>query len=163
MMMNARSNQRTAELTIDIPISLRQSLEDEARRASTTPSAVVCTALARHLGVSLHTLFQISTSGALVTGVYSGAITVRQLLAHGDFGLGTFEGPILGAVLLFAIQTTFTQGGPWYLVGLGATATLFALLLPRGLWGSIEGRLGLRLMPVGYRVVSSQKQTEAST
>jgi acetolactate decarboxylase len=53
---------------------------------------VVCTALARHLGVSLHTLFQVSTSGALVTGVYSGAITVRQLLAHGDFGLGTFEG-----------------------------------------------------------------------
>jgi acetolactate decarboxylase len=92
MMMKARSNQRTAELTIDIPISLRQSLEDEARRASTTPSAVVCTALARHLGVSLHTLFQISTSGALVTGVYSGAITVRQLLAHGDFGLGTFQG-----------------------------------------------------------------------
>ena len=27
-------------------------------------------------------------------------------------GLGTFEGPILGAILLFAIQTTFTQGGP---------------------------------------------------
>jgi len=68
-------------------------------------------------------------------------------------GLGTFEGPILGAILLFAIQTTFTQGGPWYLVGLGATAALFALALPRGLWGTIEERLGLRLLPVGYRVV----------
>jgi branched-chain amino acid transport system permease protein len=68
-------------------------------------------------------------------------------------GLGTFEGPILGAILLFAIQTTFTQGGPWYLVGLGATAALFALLLPRGLWGTIEERLGLRLLPVGYQVV----------
>jgi branched-chain amino acid transport system permease protein len=75
-------------------------------------------------------------------------------------GLGTFEGPILGAVLLFAIQTTFTQGGPWYLVGLGATATLFALVLPRGLWGVIEGRLGLRLMPVGYRVVSPDQKAE---
>jgi branched-chain amino acid transport system permease protein len=68
-------------------------------------------------------------------------------------GLGTFEGPILGAILLFAIQTTFTQGGPWYLVGLGATAALFALVLPRGLWGTVEERLGLRLLPVGYRVV----------
>ena len=68
-------------------------------------------------------------------------------------GLGTFEGPILGAILLFAIQTTFTQGGPWYLVGLGATAALFALALPRGLWGTLEERLGLRLLPVGYRVV----------
>jgi branched-chain amino acid transport system permease protein len=75
-------------------------------------------------------------------------------------GLGTFEGPILGAILLFAIQTTFTQGGPWYLVGLGATAALFALVLPRGLWGVIEGRLGLRLMPVGYRVVSQKTKTE---
>jgi branched-chain amino acid transport system permease protein len=70
-------------------------------------------------------------------------------------GLGTFEGPILGAILLFAIQTIFTQGGPWYLVGLGATATLFALALPRGLWGTIEERLGIRLMPVGYRVVEA--------
>jgi branched-chain amino acid transport system permease protein len=71
-------------------------------------------------------------------------------------GLGTFEGPILGAILLFAIQTTFTQGGPWYLVGLGATAALFALFLPRGLWGTVEERLGLRLLPVGYRVEKKQ-------
>jgi branched-chain amino acid transport system permease protein len=78
-------------------------------------------------------------------------------------GLGTFEGPILGAILLFAIQTTFTQGGPWYLVGLGATAALFALVLPRGLWGAIEDRLGLRLLPVGYQVVSSDIKAEART
>lgn len=71
-------------------------------------------------------------------------------------GLGTFEGPILGAILLFAIQTTFTQGGPWYLVGLGATAALFALLLPRGLWGTVEERFGLRLLPVGYQVVEKK-------
>jgi len=75
-------------------------------------------------------------------------------------GLGTFEGPLLGAILLFAIQTTFTQGGPWYLVGLGATAALFALVLPRGLWGLIESRLGLRLLPVGYRVVASEPKAE---
>jgi len=73
-------------------------------------------------------------------------------------GLGTFEGPILGAILLFAIQTTFTQGGPWYLVGLGATAALFALVMPRGLWGTVEERLGLRLLPVGYRVVEMKRE-----
>ena len=77
-------------------------------------------------------------------------------------GLSTFEGPILGAILLFAIQTTFTQGGPWYLVGLGATATLFALLLPRGLWGAIEERLGLRLFPVGYQVIHADHVAEKS-
>jgi branched-chain amino acid transport system permease protein len=77
-------------------------------------------------------------------------------------GLGTFEGPILGAIILFAIlQTTVSQGGPWYLVGLGATAALFALLLPRGLWGTIEARLGLRLLPVGYRVVEAKRAEPA--
>jgi branched-chain amino acid transport system permease protein len=73
-------------------------------------------------------------------------------------GLGTFEGPILGAVILFGIQTALIQseGGPWYLVGLGATAAFFAILLPKGLWGMVEERLGLRLMPVGYRVVEKK-------
>jgi acetolactate decarboxylase len=41
--------------------------------------------------MSLHNLFQVSTSGALVTGVNAGAISVQALLLHGDFGLGTFE------------------------------------------------------------------------
>src|SRR6266705_1285040 len=40
----------------------------------------------------MSTLFQISTSSALVEGVYSGSIPSSVLLKHGDFGLGTFEG-----------------------------------------------------------------------
>jgi branched-chain amino acid transport system permease protein len=67
-------------------------------------------------------------------------------------GLGTFEGPIIGAVILFLIQDLFADQGVWYLVGLGVVAILFALLLPRGLWGTVEERFGLQLMPVGYRI-----------
>ena len=67
-------------------------------------------------------------------------------------GIGTFEGAILGAVIFFAIETWFGATGVWYLVGLGATALIFALLLPRGIWGAIERRTGLRLLPVGYRL-----------
>jgi len=67
-------------------------------------------------------------------------------------GIGTFEGAILGAVLFFAIETWFGAAGVWYLVGLGATALIFALALPRGIWGAIERRTGLRLLPVGYRL-----------
>ena len=67
-------------------------------------------------------------------------------------GLGTFEGALLGAVIFFAIEASFGAAGVWYLVGLGATALLFALVLPRGLWGLIEARWGLRLLPVGYRL-----------
>ncbi len=67
-------------------------------------------------------------------------------------GLGTFEGPIIGAVILFALQTQFGNGGVWYFVGLGTSAILFALFLPRGIWGTIADRFDLKLAPIGYWV-----------
>jgi branched-chain amino acid transport system permease protein len=67
-------------------------------------------------------------------------------------GIGTYEGPILGAILFFTVETLFGGTGVAYLIGLGATALLFSLLLPRGIWGEIEQRLGLQLLPVGYRL-----------
>ena len=67
-------------------------------------------------------------------------------------GLGTFEGAILGAIIFFLIETWFGASGVWYLIGLGATALVFALLLPKGLWGTIDDRFQLRLLPVGYRL-----------
>ncbi|TPI40281.1 branched-chain amino acid ABC transporter permease [Mesorhizobium sp. B3-1-9] len=67
-------------------------------------------------------------------------------------GIGTFEGAILGALLFFLIETWFGGTGVWYLIGLGATALVFSLLLPRGLWGTLEERFGWRLLSVGYRV-----------
>jgi acetolactate decarboxylase len=51
---------------------------------------VVSTALSQYLGKPIHTLFQVSTSAALVEGLYQGAMRVSRLLRHGDFGLGTF-------------------------------------------------------------------------
>ena len=67
-------------------------------------------------------------------------------------GLGTFEGPILGAIVLFLIQNHWGTSGVWYLVGLGMAAILFALLLPRGLWGTLRDRYSIQLLPVGYRL-----------
>ena len=67
-------------------------------------------------------------------------------------GIGRFEGAILGAIIFFAIETWFGALGVWYLIGLGLVALLFSLFLPRGLWGEIETRTGLSLMPVGYRL-----------
>jgi branched-chain amino acid transport system permease protein len=57
----------------------------------------------------------------------------------------------------------FSDGGPWYLVGLGAVAGLFALLVPRGLWGTVEERLGVRLLPIGYRVTGAADGREKET
>jgi acetolactate decarboxylase len=41
-------------------------------------------------GPAPHTLFQVSTSGALVAGLYQGVVSAGVVLQHGDFGLGTF-------------------------------------------------------------------------
>ncbi|MBN9217521.1 MAG: branched-chain amino acid ABC transporter permease [Mesorhizobium sp.] len=77
-------------------------------------------------------------------------------------GIGTFEGAILGALVFFLIETWFGGTGVWYLVGLGATAVLFSLFLPRGLWGTVEERFGLRLLPVGYRVRLAEDAADQS-
>jgi branched-chain amino acid transport system permease protein len=67
-------------------------------------------------------------------------------------GLGTFEGPIIGGVIFFLIEYLFGETGVWYLVGLGGAAIIFALFLPRGLWGTVEDKFGIRLLPVGYHL-----------
>lgn len=50
-------------------------------------------------------------------------------------GIGTFIGPILGALLFFGLQEIFGDFGAWYLAGVGIIAILFALYLPRGIVG----------------------------
>src|SRR3954453_6189387 len=79
-----------ASLQATIPASLKTALDAEIRRTKGTASSVATAALSQYLGVPVHTLFQVSISGALVAGVYDGEVSVRSILQHGDFGLGTF-------------------------------------------------------------------------
>jgi branched-chain amino acid transport system permease protein len=88
------------------------------------------------------------------TSIFSVQWTAYMIFMVIVGGLGTFEGPIIGAIVLFTIQTEFESSGVWYLVGLGAAAMLFALVIPRGVWGTVQDRFGIRLMPVGYRLRS---------
>jgi branched-chain amino acid transport system permease protein len=77
-------------------------------------------------------------------------------------GIGRFEGPILGAIIFFLIETWFSAAGVWYLIVLGLTALLFSLFLPKGIWGYVEDRFHLLLLPVGYRLQTSAGGTIAS-
>jgi len=74
-------------------------------------------------------------------------------------GLGTFEGPIIGAVALYILQTYGPNGGVWYFVLLGGIAIAFALVLPQGIWGTIQERFNVQLLPVGYRLRNFTKGT----
>ena len=53
-------------------------------------SEVVDALLSEALDLDRHSMFQVSTSSALVEGVFGGTTTVDDLIRHGDFGLGTF-------------------------------------------------------------------------
>ena len=79
-----------AHLSADIPASLKAALDEETARTGRSTSAVVTAALAQYLERPIHTVFQVSTSGALVAGVYDREVSVQALLEHGNFGLGTF-------------------------------------------------------------------------
>jgi len=67
-------------------------------------------------------------------------------------GLGTFEGPIIGALLFFGIQEQFADEGSWYLIGLGLVAIAMTIVAPRGVWGTVVDRFAVRLVPIGYRL-----------
>jgi branched-chain amino acid transport system permease protein len=65
-------------------------------------------------------------------------------------GLGTIEGPIIGAIVYIILQRTLQSYDAWYLIVLGLVAMFVALFARRGLWGLIDDHLNIRLFPVGY-------------
>jgi acetolactate decarboxylase len=77
-------------ITCNLPDSLYNALVERMGTDKASCDHVVSMALSQCLGHPIHTLFQVSTSAALVEGLYQGAVRVSRLLRHGDFGLGTF-------------------------------------------------------------------------
>jgi acetolactate decarboxylase len=69
-----------------------QALHARSRQTGEPVAHIVMSSLADTLEVNHSTLFQVSTSTALVEGVYGGVVTIGELKQHGSFGLGTFDG-----------------------------------------------------------------------
>ena len=68
-------------------------------------------------------------------------------------GLGRIEGPIVGAVLFWALNKFFSDYGTWYLLGLGLLAILVTIFFKQGLWGYAQTRWGWTLFPTQRRLV----------
>jgi len=79
------------ELRARVDARVVDALDELARTSGAPRDHLVERALAEYLGLEHHTMYQVSTAGALVEGVYQGAVSVRMVREHGDFGLGTFE------------------------------------------------------------------------
>ena len=68
-------------------------------------------------------------------------------------GLGTIEGPIVGALIFWALNKYLSDYGTYYLIGLGLLAIVITIVFKRGLWGWLQARYDLRFFPVQRRWV----------
>jgi branched-chain amino acid transport system permease protein len=62
-------------------------------------------------------------------------------------GMGRIEGPIVGALVFWALNKFFSQFGAWYLMGLGGLAIVVTIYFKKGLWGYAQQRWGWVLFP----------------
>ena len=62
-------------------------------------------------------------------------------------GIGTIEGPIVGVLVFYVLQTNLAHFGTWYLILLGVFAIVVMLFAPRGIWGFLSDRYGLSIFP----------------
>jgi branched-chain amino acid transport system permease protein len=124
-----------------------------AKRIIFVIAAIGC-ALAGALWLATFTTFQPRS----FFGIQWSAYMIFMVLVG---GIGRFEGPILGAIIFFLIEIWLGSAGVWYLIVLGFTALLFSLFLPKGIWGYIEDRFQILLLPVGYRLQASAGSTIA--
>lgn len=67
-------------------------------------------------------------------------------------GIGTIEGPIIGVLIFFLLQSLLADFGTWYLFTLGIIGIVVMLFAPRGVWGLISDKTGLQLFPVRRRL-----------
>ena len=67
-------------------------------------------------------------------------------------GIGTLEGPIIGAIVLYFLQDYLSTFGAWYLITLGALAVAVMLIAPRGIWGYVAQRFDIEIFPTRRRL-----------
>jgi branched-chain amino acid transport system permease protein len=66
-------------------------------------------------------------------------------------GIGSFEGPIIGAIVLFLIREFLAEIGLWHFILLGVLSIAIILIEPRGLWGLARRFVTDDLIPLSFR------------
>jgi len=69
-------------------------------------------------------------------------------------GIGRIEGPIVGAIVFWALNKFLSDYGTWYLLGLGMMAILVTLFFRNGLAGWAHQRWGWEVFPVQRRLTT---------
>ena len=71
-------------------------------------------------------------------------------------GIGTLEGPILGAAMFYALQWLLADYGTWYWLVMGAVAVVVVVFAPAGIWGYVRARWDVQLLPLQRRLILSK-------
>jgi branched-chain amino acid transport system permease protein len=99
----------------------------------------------------------VQPDAAFSVGSWTAPIVVMVVIG----GLGTFEGPVIGAVFYYFVQDILASKDKWYSISpvmfqivMGALALACALFLRGGLWGTLAKRFpGLQLISLHRRLV----------
>lgn len=76
-------------------------------------------------------------------------------------GIGTIEGPIVGILVFYVLQTLFADYGSTYLLALGLIGILVMLFAQRGLWAAVSDRTGVQFFPIRRLVRSHGPEDSA--
>jgi len=71
-------------------------------------------------------------------------------------GIGTIEGPIIGAIVYFLMREYLDDFGSWYLIILGVFTIIIMLKAPQGLWGMVAKRFNIHLFAIKRHVMSKE-------
>jgi len=97
--------------------------------------------------IFLHKL-RMSPSAAFSLGDWTASVIFIVVIG----GIGSIEGPLLGALIYFVLREMFAQYGAWYQLLLGSIAIAVMLWSPQGVWGMLHKRWGWTVWPTGRRL-----------
>ncbi len=149
---------------VGVYLLVRRTFGLDARAVSSDPVAAASAGV--RVGRSRRLAYLVAAGGAGAVGalialqtlyveptsVFNIQYSVYMLFMVLIGGMGTIEGPVIGALVLFGLQEALSSYGAWYLVIVGGLAVAATLAASRGLWGLVSDRFGWSLLPVGYRV-----------
>lgn len=117
---------------------------------------VICTAITGAAGGSYYiSNLQITPDSAFTVNWMSIIIFITVL-----GGIGTVEGPIVGALVYFALRETLVSLGSVYFIIVGTIAIGVTIFFPAGLWGLLRRAIGFDLLPV-VQIPSARRKSGA--
>ncbi|HEY7705011.1 MAG TPA: branched-chain amino acid ABC transporter permease [Acidimicrobiia bacterium] len=134
-----------------------RAIRDNEMAASTAGVAVRRTQIMLYLAVGAVTgltgaVFLLKAVSISPDSFFSIDWTAQMLMIVMIGGLGTIEGPVVGAAVFFLLRENLADLGSLWFIILGVVLIVIMIRAPRGIWGLVRARTGVELLPVRKRL-----------